>query len=90
MATAARYLYIGIIILAVSGSVAVYLNFQGARCLTALSQLDRSIMQPELIGELEVACAITTNSYVYSIYGVVAGAVLVIAGFMIKRRNNTS
>lgn len=90
MATAARYLYVGIIILVASGSIAIYLNFQGARCLTALAQLDRSVMPPDLVGELETSCAITTNSYVYSIYAVVAGAVLVIAGFMKKRRNDTS
>jgi hypothetical protein len=90
LTTATRYLYIGIVILVVSGSVAIYLNFQGVRCLTALAQLDRSVMAPDLVGELETSCAVITNSYVYSIYAVVAGAVLTIAGFMKKRRTSTS
>lgn len=90
MALAQKYLSIGIIILAVSGGAAIYLNFQGFRCLTDLARLDRSVAPPELIEEMERNCAITTNSYVYSIYGVVAGMVLVVIGFKRKRKNKAS
>ena len=90
MAAAARYLYVGIVVLSASGAIAIYLNFHGARCLTALAQLDRSVVPPELVEETERNCAITTNSYVYSIYGVVAGIVLVVIGFMRKRKDNVS
>jgi hypothetical protein len=90
LAAPARYLYVGIIVLAVSGAVAIYLNFQGARCLTSLAQLDRSVVPPSLVEEMEKNCAITTNSYVYSIYGVVAGIALVVIGFMRKRKDNAS
>lgn len=90
MASAGKYLYSGIVILAASGAVAIYLNFQGFRCLTELDQLDRTIVPPEVVEGMEGNCAITTNSYVYSIYGVVAGIVLIVAGFMKKRKDNAS
>ena len=78
------------VILAASGAIAIYLNFQGFRCLTELGQLDRSIVPPEIVEGMERNCAITTNSYVYSIYGVVSGIVLIVAGFMKKRKDNVS
>lgn len=87
MATTQKYLYIGAIIVAASGAIAIYLNFQGARCLSVLAQLDRSVMPPDLAKVLERNCAITTNSYVYSLYGVVTGVVLIVMGFMKKRKN---
>ena len=90
MAAAQKYLYIGTVIVVASGAIAIYLNFQGARCLSVLAQLDRSVVPPDLTDELERNCAITTNSYVYSLYGVVAGMVLVVMGFTKKRKNNAS
>lgn len=91
MATSAgRYLYVGAIIVAVSGAIAIYLNFQGVRCLSDLARLDRSVVPPEPVEELERNCAVVTNSYVYSIYGVVAGILLVVVGFMKKRKSKVS
>jgi hypothetical protein len=54
------------------------------------SQFDRTVVPPDQIEEFEESCAITTNSYVYSIYGIVVGIVLVIVGFMKKRSGNSS
>jgi hypothetical protein len=90
LASAGRYLYVGAIIIAISGAIATYLNFQGARCLTDIARLDRSVAPPGLVEEMERNCAVVTNSYVYSIYGVVAGIVLVVVGFMKKRKGNAS
>lgn len=87
---AQRYIYVGTDILAARGALAIYLNFQGFWCLTDLTQLDRSVVPPDVIEELESNCAITTNSYVHSIYGVVAGTMLVVVGFMRKRNANAS
>lgn len=87
---AAKYLHIGIIVIAASGAISIYLNFQGARCLTDITRLDRAVVPAELVNELERNCAIITNSYVYSIYSIVAGIVLVIIGFMKKRKNDAS
>ncbi|MCY1153684.1 MAG: hypothetical protein MOP50_164, partial [Nitrososphaera sp.] len=36
-------MYIGAITLAASGAVAIYLNFQGVKCLSDLVQVDRSV-----------------------------------------------
>jgi hypothetical protein len=90
LASAGKYLYTGAVILAVSGAIAIYLNFQGVRCLSDLAQVDRSVTAPGQLEEMERNCSIVTNSYVYSIFGVVAGIVLVVAGFMKKRKGNAS
>ncbi|MEP0824097.1 MAG: hypothetical protein HRF40_01275 [Nitrososphaera sp.] len=90
MTTYAKYLYVGIIIVVVSGSMAVYLNFQGVTCLTDLARIDQSVVPPDQVADLEASCAVVTNSYVYSIYAVATGAILVISGFVKKRRSNTS
>ena len=90
MAAARRHLYAGAIFLVASGVATVYLYFQGFRCLTDLASLDRSIAPPGIVEEMERNCALVTNSYVYSIYGVIAGIVLVVVGFMKKRKDNAS
>jgi hypothetical protein len=83
-------MYTGAIILAVSGALAIYLNSQGFRCLSDLALVDRSVTTPGQLEEMERNCSIITNSYVYSVYGVVAGIVLVVAGFIKKRKGNAS
>lgn len=90
MASATKYLHVGTVILAVSGAATVYLNFQGVRCLSELAQIDRSIVPLELLKEMERNCAVVTNSYVYSVYAVVAGIMLVVVGYMKKRKDNAS
>jgi hypothetical protein len=90
LASVGRYLYSGAAILAVSAAIAIYLNFQGVRCLSDLALVDRSVFTPWQLQEMERNCSIVTNSYVYSVYGVVAGIVLVSAGFMKKRKGNAS
>lgn len=89
MTDAAKYSYIGAIILAVSGVIAIYLNFQGLRCLSDLALVDRSVLTPGKLEEMERNCSIVTNSYVYSVYGIVTGIVLVVIG-VVKRRNGNA
>jgi len=90
LADASRYAYVGATILAVSGAIAIYLNFQGVKCLSDLAFVDRSVLTPGQLGEMERNCSIVTNSYVYSVYGIVAGIVLVVMGFMKRRKDNVS
>jgi hypothetical protein len=90
MASARRYTYTGAIILAISGAIAIYFNFQGVRCLSDLALVDRSITAPGHLQEMERNCSIVTNSYVYSIYGAVAGIVLVVVGLVKKGKGNVS
>ena len=86
MPTTARYLYIGAITLAASGAVAIYLNFQAVKCLSDLAQVDRSVITLEHLEEMEENCAIITNSYVYSVYGVIVGITLIVIGLIKKRK----
>jgi hypothetical protein len=81
-----KYIYVGTIMLAASGAVAIYLNFQGIRCLSDLVQVDRSVLDPERLEEMERNCSIITNSYVYSLYGVIIGITLIIIGLVKKRK----
>ena len=90
MADASRHAYVGATILAVSGAIAIYLNFQGVKCLSDLAFVDRSVLTPGQLEEMERNCSIVTNSYVYSVYGIVAGIVLVVMGFMKRRKGNVS
>jgi hypothetical protein len=90
LADAAKYSFIGAIILAVSGVIAIYLNFQGQRCLSDLALVDRSVLTPGKLEEMERNCFIVTNSYVYSLYGIVAGIVLVVVGVVKRRKGNAS
>ncbi len=88
MQTIARYIYAGAITLAASGGAAIYLNFQGVKCLSDLVQVDRSILTAEQLEEMERNCSIITNSYVYSVYGVIIGIILIIIG-VVKSRKST-
>ncbi len=75
-----KYLLVGVALAAVGGALAVYLNIQGAACLKQLAIIDRSAFPPETILDLERNCAIVTNSYVYSLFAVVAGVIVLAVG----------
>ena len=85
-----KYIFIGAITLAASGAVAIYLNFQGVKCLSDLVQVDRSVLTPERLEEIEEMernCFIITNSYVYSVYGIIVGIILIVIGLLKKRKS---
>lgn len=86
MPSITKYIYIGAITLAASGAVAIYLNFQGFRCLSDLVQVDRSVLTSDQLEEMESRCAIITNSYVYSVYGIIIGIILIVIGLVKKRK----
>ncbi len=88
MPTITKYIYVGAITLAASGGAAIYLNFQGVKCLSDLVQADRSILNAEQLEEMERSCAIITNSYVYSVYGIIIGIILIVIG-AVKSRKST-
>jgi hypothetical protein len=79
-------MYIGAITLAASGAAAIYLNFQGIRCLSDIAQVDRTIFTAERLEEMERNCFIITNSYIYSVYGVIVGIILIVIGSVKKRK----
>jgi hypothetical protein len=80
-------MYIGAITLAASGATALYLNFQGMRCLSDLAQGDRTIFSADRLEEMERNCSIITNSYVYSIYGIIVGVILIAVALVKKRKD---
>ena len=71
-----NYFYYGIFFLAVFSVVALDLNSEGFRCLSILSQEDAPITDPSL-RSLEWNCFIVTNSYVYSLFGIAIGGILI-------------
>jgi hypothetical protein len=82
-----KYFVVGIVLLAVGGSAAVVLNIQGFACLTELSRIQNNgELVPGSIGDLEARCSIITNSYVYSLFAAIAGATVLVAGFMKRRK----
>lgn len=82
-----KYIYIGTITLAASGAAAIYLNFQGVKCLSDLVQVDRSVLTSERLEQMERNCFIITNSYVYSLYGIIVGIILIVIGLVKKRKS---
>jgi hypothetical protein len=87
LATATKYMYIGAITLAASGAAAIYLNFQAIRCLSDLAQVDRTVFSAEHLEEMERNCMIITNSYVYSVYGIIVGVILIVIALVKKRKD---
>jgi hypothetical protein len=83
-----RYLHAGVIVLSVSGAAALYLNFQGVSCLAAIAKTGDQVRSQEDFEELRRSCFIITNSYVYSLFGVVAGVILVVVWLARKRKKS--
>ena len=76
-AKARKYLYSGTISVALFGTAAVYLNFEGAKCITMLSGAEVPVMSGRELEQATANCFVITNSYVYSLFGLVAGMILV-------------
>ncbi|MEM2139757.1 hypothetical protein [Nitrososphaera sp.] len=79
-----KCLVAGSALLLAGGVAAVLLNIQGASCLTQLARVDRSAFPPDVLEQMEQDCFIITNSYVYSLFAAVAGAVVL--GYWYFRR----
>lgn len=75
-----KYLFTGVALAAVGGALAVYLNMQGAACLTQLAAFDGSALPSAGFEQLKRNCAVITNSYVYSLFAVVAGIIVLAVG----------
>ena len=85
-----NYLRFGLIFLLTFSILAIYLNFQGMSCLKQLAPYYSSNIgdaKIESIESLEMNCFIVTNSYVYSIFGIIIGVILILVYFFkIKKR----
>lgn len=83
-----KYLLAGSALLVAGGLAAVLLNFQGAVCLTQLARVDQSAFPPDVIESMERDCFVITNSYVYSLFAALAGAVVL--GYWYFKRHRQS
>lgn len=82
-----KYLKIGLLLLVASGIMAIYLSNEGFNCLSKLNRKEKDSFTAD--GSLEGLasyCFFITNSYVYSLFGVVIGAITIVAWYC-KYRN---
>ena len=75
-----NYFYYGMFFIAVFSVLALDLNSEGFRCLSVLSQEGQNLTDPS-IRILEWNCFVVTNSYVYSLFGIAIGGVLLLFWF---------
>jgi hypothetical protein len=75
-----------------SAILSIYLNFQSFNCLTKLSEYYNSPLeidpQNNTTVDLQRNCFITTNSYVFSVFGIIIGVIILIIGYWKKRKIN--
>ncbi|HEY9486510.1 MAG TPA: hypothetical protein VIQ04_07705 [Nitrososphaeraceae archaeon] len=83
-----NYLKIGLLLLVASGIIAIYLNNEGFNCLSKLNrrEVDSFHAAGETSEGLAGYCFFVTNSYVYSLFGIIIGA-SIIAFWYCKYRN---
>lgn len=81
-----RYLFVGLIVLGISGAAATYLNFAGVSCLVTLNRTDEHAFTQQSLVELQEKCFVITNAYVYSLFAVVTGLALIVIWIIKKRR----
>jgi len=86
------YYTVGSCILIISAILSIYLNFQSFNCLTKLSEYYnsqiRSDSQNNIFVDLQRNCFIITNSYVFAVFGVIIGIIIIIIGHWKKRKLN--
>ena len=87
-----RYYTVGSCILIISTILSIYLNFQSFDCLTKLSEYYNSQIrtdsQNNIFIDLQRNCFIITNSYVFAVFGVIIGIIIIIIGHWKKRKLN--
>ncbi|MDQ3840580.1 MAG: hypothetical protein M3297_15080 [Thermoproteota archaeon] len=81
-----RYLKVGLFLLIVGAVLAVYLNNEGIKCLSELSRSENSSSDNIQIAVLRGNCFFITNSYVYSLLGLIIGASIIVVWYL-KYRN---
>ena len=74
-----NYLKIGLLLLVASGIIAIYLNNEGFNCLSKLNrrEVDSFHAAGEISEGLAGYCFFVTNSYVYSLFGIIIGASII-------------
>mgnify|MGYP000025688909 FL=1 len=77
--------------LIISAILSLFLNFQSFNCLTKLSEYYNSPLeidpQNNTTIDLQRNCFIITNSYVFSVFGIIIGVIILIVGYWKKKKN---
>jgi hypothetical protein len=77
--------------LTISAILTLFLNFQSFNCLTKLSEYYNSPLeidpQNNTTIDLQRNCFIITNSYVFSVFGIIIGVIILIVGYWKKKKN---
>jgi hypothetical protein len=77
--------------LIISTILSLFLNFQSFSCLTKLSEYYNSPLeidpQNNTTIDLQRNCFIITNSYVFSVFGIIIGVIVLIVGYWKKKKN---
>lgn len=77
--------------LIISAILSLFLNFQSFNCLTKLSEYYNSPLeidpQNNTTVDLQRNCFIITNSYVFSVFGIIIGVIILIVGYWKKKKN---
>ena len=77
--------------LTISAILSLFLNFQSFNCLTKLSEYYNSPLeidpQNNTTIDLQRNCFIITNSYVFSVFGIIIGVMILIVGYWKKKKN---
>jgi hypothetical protein len=77
--------------LIISAVLSLFLNFQSFNCLTKLSEYYNSPLeidpQNKTTVDLQRNCFIITNSYVFSVFGILIGVIILLVGYWKKKKN---
>lgn len=77
--------------LIISAILSLFLNFQSFNCLTKLSEYYNSPLEIEpqnnTTVDLQRNCFIITNSYVFSVFGILIGVIILLVGYWKKKKN---
>jgi hypothetical protein len=77
--------------LIISAILSLFLNSQSFNCLTKLSEYYNSPLeidpQNNTTIDLQRNCFIITNSYVFSVFGIIIGVIILIVGYWKKKKN---
>lgn len=75
----------------ISAILSLFLNFQSFNCLTKLSEYYNSPLeinpQNNTTVDLQRNCFIITNSYVFSVFGILIGVIILLVGYWKKKKN---
>jgi hypothetical protein len=77
--------------LIISTILSLFLNFQSFNCLTKLSEYYNPPLEIDPPNnttiDLQRNCFIITNSYVFSVFGIIIGVIILIVGYWKKKKN---